>query len=173
VIRHWSFKKGAARALAAWRKHRAKRTAQAAAPVQPTIAGTVRRPTAPTVATAGGPRMSGQHFVAPAMEAVHAAARYEPTGMVQVIEDFAGLQQACELEAEAIRISVEKADARYPLDPRVIDTMREIHNLKLKAAELAGELRPAALKLHDADLARHTSPRKGREGERMWDTTSN
>lgn len=117
--------------------------------------------------------MSGHHFVAPAMEGARAAANYSPTGMVQVIEDFAGLAQALELNAQAMRVTVENADAKFPLAPQVIELMRQVHGLQLKAAELAKELQPASRKLHEADLARHSSPRKGREGERMWDIASN
>ena len=175
LIRHGSWKKGAGRALAAWKAHRAKR--KAAGPVQPeapTIAATVRRPVSTTpIRTFGGPGMSGHHFVAPAMEGARAAANYSPTGMVQVIEDFAGLAQALELNAQAMRVTVENADAKFPLAPQVIELMRQVHGLQLKAAELAKELQPASRKLHEADLARHSSPRKGREGERMWDIASN
>lgn len=115
----------------------------------------------------------GHHFVAPAVEGARAAANYQPTGMMQVIADFAGLEEALQLHAEAMRVTVENADAKFPLDPRVIETMRQIYQLQLKASELARELQPAARKLHETDIARIESPRKGREGERMWDVTSN
>jgi hypothetical protein len=150
LIRLWSWKKGAQRALAA---------------------STVRRPASTTpTRTPGGPGMSGHHFVAPAMEGARAAANYSPTGMVQVIEDFAGLSQALELHAEAMRTTVERAHAEFPLAPQVIELMRQVHGLQLKAAELASELQPASRKLHETDLARHESPRNG---ERMWDITAN
>jgi hypothetical protein len=173
LIRHLSWKKGAKRALAAWKTHRAKRkTPTPAAPAPaPTIAATVRRPASSTpTRTPGGPGMSGHHFVAPAMEGARAAANYSPTGMVQVIEDFAGLSQALELHAEAMRTTVERAHAEFPLAPQVIELMRQVHGLQLKAAELASELQPASRKLHETDLARHESPRNG---ERMWDITAN
>lgn len=172
LIRHWSWKKGAKRAIAAWKTHRAKRNTTApAAPTSPTIAATVRRPASNTpTRTPGGPGMSGHHFVAPAMEGARAAANYSPTGMVQVIEDFAGLSQALELHAEAMRTTVERAHAEFPLAPQVIELMRQVHGLQLKAAELASELQPASRKLHETDLARHESPRNG---ERMWDITAN
>lgn len=117
--------------------------------------------------------MSGQHFIAPASEACRAAANYSPTGMVQVGEDFIGLEEALRLNAQAMKITVENADAKFPLDPRIIETMRQIHALQLKAADLAAELKPGFEKLHDVDLNRLRNPRKGREGERMWDVTSN
>lgn len=176
LIRLRSWKKGGKRALAAWKAHRAKRKTPgpAAAPPAPPIASTVRRPASNTpIRSSGGPGMSGYHFVAPATEGVRAAANYNPTGMLQVIEDFAGLSEALELHAQAMRVTVENADAKFPLAPQVIDVMRQVHNLQLKAAELAKELQPASRKLHEADLARHSNPRKGPTGERMWDIASN
>ncbi|MFC1418573.1 hypothetical protein [Streptacidiphilus cavernicola] len=170
-IRHLSLRKGAARAAAAWKARHAQRTAPAP---QPTVASTVRRPAATTPApNPGGPSMSGHHFLAPAMDAAARAGSYNPTGMIQVIQDFGGLAEAMELWAQAMKITVENADAQFPLDPGLIETMRQVHSLTLKAAEMAGELQPAARKLHAADLERHDNPRKGRAGERMWDIASN
>lgn len=175
TIRHWSWAKGRQRALAAWKKHRAKRkTAAAPKPAAATIASSVRRPTATSTPTrAGAPAMSGHHFVAPAMEGARAAANYQPTGMMQVGQDFAGLQQALELHAEAMKVTVENADAKYPLAPQIVELMRQIHQMQLKAAEMARDLQPAFRKLHQVDIARIEQPRKGRESEAMWDVRSN
>lgn len=115
----------------------------------------------------------GHHFVAPAMEAARNAAAYSPTGMLQVGQDFAGLEEALRLHAEAMKVTVENADASQPLDPRIVEIMRQIHGLQLKAAELAQELGPAFEKLHAVDLERLRNPRKGAAGERMWDVTAN
>ncbi|MET9222350.1 hypothetical protein ABZX65_26800 [Streptomyces sp. NPDC003300] len=158
-----------------WGRHRKHRAAKnATAPEPPAVAGSVRRPAStPPTTTPGVSPVSGHHFVAPAMEAARIAAAYEPTGMLQVGADFTGLEEALRLEAEAIKISVEKADAAFPLDPRIIEIMRQIHGLKLKAAEMATELRPAFENLHQVDLDRLRNPRKGAAGERMWDVTTN
>lgn len=115
----------------------------------------------------------GHHFVAPAMELARAAASYHPTGMLQVGADFAGLEEALRLHAEAMKVTVENADATQPLHPNIVELMRQIHGLQLKAAELASELQPAFRSLHDVDIARLESPRKGVAGERMWDVASN
>lgn len=141
----------------------------------PTVAASVRRPTATTTpaTNAGGTLVSGHHFVAPAMEAARIAANYDPTGMLQVGEDFAGLEEALRLYAEAMKVTVENADARQPLAPQIIEIMRGIHALQLKAAEMATELRPAFESLHQVDLERLRNPRKGAAGERMWDVTTN
>ena len=164
------------------RKDRAeKNAAKAAAAAEaakktPEVGTTVRRPTTiPATFTGGTPAMSGggHHFIAPAMEAARAAANYQPTGMMQVGRDFAGLKEALELHAEAMKITVENADAKQPLDPRIVETMRQIHSLQLKAAELASELEPAFRKFHDVDIQRIENPRKGRDAERMWDVSTN
>lgn len=162
---------------AMWRRIKNKRAA-AEAPADPTpaVADTVRRPagTSPTTPT-GGTAMSGggHHFVAPAMELARAAAAYSPRGMLEVGADFAGLEEGLRLHAEAMKTTVENADANFPLHPNIVELMRQIHALQLKAAELAGELSPAFRSLHDVDLARLENPRKGVEGERMWDVSAN
>lgn len=189
--RAWVSAKKGERKSAAWariremwtkrRKTRAEKAAAKAAAAEasktpPEVGTTVRRPTTTTIPATftGGTAVSGgHHFVAPAMEAARAAANYQPTGMMQVGQDFAGLQQALELNAEAMKVTVENADTKFPLDPRIVETMRQIHSLQLKAAELASELQPAFRKFHDVDIARIENPRKGREGERMWDVSAN
>jgi hypothetical protein len=161
------------------RKHRADKEANKAKAAEtstapPTVAATVRRPTATTTpTTAGGTTVPGHHFTAPAMEAARIAAAYEPTGMLQVGADFAGLEEALRLFAEAMKITVVNADAKQPLDPQIIEIMRGIHSLQLKAAEMATELAPAFEQLHSVDLQRLRNPRKGAAGERMWDVTTN
>jgi len=175
--RNWRVFRPAVRAM--WRRIKSKRAAaQAAAdpnPTTPAVADTVRRPANPTTPTPGGTRMSGggHHFVAPAMELARAAAHYQPTGMLQVGADFAGLEEALRLHAEAMKITVENADATQPLAPQIVELMRQIHGLQLKAAELASELQPAFRQLHDVDISRLENPRKGVQGERMWDVSSN
>ena len=117
--------------------------------------------------------MPGHHFTGPAMEMARAAAAYHPTGMLAVGQDFVGLQEALGLVAEAMKITVQQADAKFPLDARIVELMGQIWQLQTRAAELAGELRPAFTKLHDLDLKRLDNPRKGVEGERMWDVSTN
>ncbi|MFE1205664.1 hypothetical protein ACFW5V_28670 [Streptomyces sp. NPDC058762] len=162
------------RLKAVWRRLRKKRKTTDPKP-EPAVADTVRRPTHPNPThTPGGPMSGGgHHFVAPAMEAARAAAHYQPTGMLQVGADFAGLEEALRLYAEAMKITVENADATQPLHPNIVELMRQIHGLQLKAAELAAELQPAFRSLHDVDIARLENPRKGAAGERMWDVSAN
>lgn len=112
----------------------------------------------------------GHHFVAAATEMARAAAAYQPTGMLQVGQDFTGLEEALRIHAEALKTTVENADANWPLHPNIVELMRQIHGLQLKAAELAAELKPAFTQLHDVDIARLENPR---QGEAMWDYTTN
>lgn len=159
-----------------WRRLRKKRHTTPDQPQpEPAVADTVRRPTHPTPThTPGGPMSGGgHHFVAPAMELARAAAHYQPQGMLQVGADFAGLEEALRLHAEAMKVTVENADAQWPLHPNIVELMRQIHGLQLKAAELSAELGPAFRQLHDVDLARLENPRKGMAGERMWDVSTN
>lgn len=177
TIRHWSIKKGLGNAWTAWKQHRSnrknKQTADLAKP-EPTISSVARKPANQTTSTTnGGPLMPGHHFTGPAMEMARAAAAYEPTGMLQVGADFAGLQEGLELIAEAMRVTVDKADAQHPLHPQIVDLMKQIHGLQLKASELAAELQPAFKNLHQVDIARLENPRKGIAGERMWDISTN
>jgi hypothetical protein len=173
-----------ARLKETWTKRRQKRADKEAAkkaktaeatPETATVATSVRRPTATssTPASTGGTIMPGHHFTAPAMEMARIAANYQPTGMLQVGEDFSGLEEALRLTAEAMKVTVENADATQPLAPQIIEIMRQVHGLQLKAAELASELRPAFENLHQVDLERLRNPRKGAAGERMWDVTTN
>jgi hypothetical protein len=156
-----------------WHRRRGARNTPPTPPPA-SVAASVRRPTATTTTTStGGTAVSGHHFVASAMEGARAAANYDPKGMLEVGEDFAGLEEALRLHAEAMKVTVENADAKLPLDPRIIEIMRQIHQLEIKAAEMAAELKPAFEKLHDVDLSRLRNPRKGVQGERMWDVTAN
>jgi hypothetical protein len=172
-----------ARVRDAWTRRRearaakaAAKTARAAAAVDPrTVAATVRRPATVSVpATFGGATaMPGHHFTGPAMEMARSAAAYDPQGMLQVGQDFSGLKDALELVAEAMKISVDNADAKQPLAEPIIEHMRQIWQLQMRAAELAGELPAAFRNFHQVDIARLENPRKGPAGEAMWDVRAN
>jgi hypothetical protein len=169
-LRHRDPKAALDRLKTVWRRLRKNRTASDS-DATPAVADTIRRPTLTTPATTtGGPMSGGHHFVAAATEMARAAAAYQPTGMLQVGQDFTGLEEALRIHAEALKTTVENADANWPLHPNIVELMRQIHGLQLKAAELAAELKPAFNQLHDVDIARLENPRTG---ERMWDVSSN
>ena len=115
----------------------------------------------------------GHHFLAPAMELHRIATTYTPDGMMQVGRDFARLPEALEHIAEALKVSTARADAEQPLDPNVVEIMKQVYLLQMKAAELSKELGPAFRKLHHVDIERIENPRKGRGPESMWDVTRN
>jgi hypothetical protein len=184
ALRHRDLRTGWERLREVWRRRRQDRATRAArknaAKTQdtaaPTVADTVRRPSTAMTArttTAAGASMSGHHFLASATEMARAASAYDPTGMLQVGQDFAGLQESLELVAQSMKISTDKADAKQPLDPRIIEMMRGIYQLQMKAAQLASELPAAFEQLHQVDLQRLRNPRKGAAGERMWDVSTN
>ncbi|MGW1587303.1 hypothetical protein [Streptomyces sp. NPDC002386] len=169
---------------AMWRRRRMNRAARRAAAgpamtgpaianTPPPVATYVRRP-----ATAGGSPSAfggstmpgGHHFLAPAMEMERIAATYTPDGMMQVGADFAALPDALEHVANAMRISTARADQEQPLDPRIVELMKEIYALQMKAVDLARELPVAFRRLHDVDIARIENPRTG---EPMWDYSRN
>lgn len=169
-LRHRDPKAALDRLKTVWRRLRKNRATPDPEPA-PVVADTVRRPTHPQpTPPSGGTVSGGHHFVAAAAEMARAAAAYQPTGMLQVGQDFTGLEEALRIHAEALKTTVENADANWPLHPNIIELMRQIHGLQLKAAELASELKPAFTQLHDVDIARLENPR---QGERMWDVTSN
>jgi hypothetical protein len=184
ALRHGDLRTGWQRLIEVWRRRRQDRATRAAlknaaktqATAAPTVADTVRRPSTAMTArttTAAGASMSGHHFLASATEMARAASAYDPTGMLQVGQDFAGLQESLELVAQSMKISTDKADAKQPLDPRIIEMMRGIYQLQMKAAQLASELPGAFEQLHQVDLQRLRNPRKGAAGERMWDVSTN
>ncbi|RLL67006.1 hypothetical protein [Streptomyces sp. Z26] len=183
-----SIRAGWQKALGVWRRRRdaardrrAARKGDGTDMTGPAVAATpgplasfVRRPaTAGGTPSSPGGLMSGHHFTAPAMEMARVAANYEPRGMLQVAEDFAALPEALGYIAEAMKISVARADQDFPLDDSVVDIMRQVHGLQIKAAELAEELAPVMRRIHAPDLARIETPRKGIHAEAKWDVTNN
>ena len=182
----WNWRAGWDRMREVWAKRRQRRadkateaaaqqtadqnTTQPNAPIATTVNRPTYTPTPARTSTHLGAPMSGHHFTASALEMAAAAAQYQPQGMLQVGQDFAGLQEALQLVAEAMRITTEKADAEQPLAPQVVDLMRGIYQLQQKAAEMAAELVPAFENLHHVDLTRLRNPRNG---EQMWDVSTN
>lgn len=186
AVWHRSLRAGLDTLRAVWQRRRQRRAARraaagpamtgpAVASAPPPVATFVRRPATAggSPSTYGGRMSGGHHFLAPAMELERIATTYSPDGMMQVGRDFAALPDALEHIANAMKISTARADAEQPLDPRIVEIMQQIYRLQMKASELARELGPAFRKLHDVDITRITTPRKGRGAEAMWDVTRN
>ncbi|MFJ9799843.1 hypothetical protein [Streptomyces sp. NPDC101145] len=175
----WNVRAGWRRLIDTWKRLRTRRSRkQKNTAPQPTtgpaVADFVRQPTHPTTTPTGGTLMTGgHHFLAPAMEMKRLAEAYEPTGMLQVGADFATLPEALQLHAEAMKATLEKADAYWPIDPAIVDLLGEIYALQARAADMARELAPAFRDLHSVDISRLEQPRKGAQAEAMWDVTRN
>ncbi|MFI1467627.1 hypothetical protein [Streptomyces wuyuanensis] len=184
-----SWRAGLATLRAVWNRRRrgraARRAAHGPAMTGPTIAATpppiapfVRRPATAggSPSTLGGSTMTatgGHHFLAPAMELERIATTYTPDGMMQVGRDFAALPQALEHIANAMKITTARADAEQPLDPNIVEIMKQVYLLQIKAASLARDLAPAFKKLHHVDIERLQHPRKSRAAEAQWDVRAN
>ncbi|MFE9810688.1 hypothetical protein [Streptomyces sp. NPDC005548] len=179
--RNWRVFRPAVRAM--WRRIQTKRAAKRAAtgPIMtgpgvastpPPVADYVRRPTTVggSSSTLGGSMPGGHHFLAGAMELERVAATYKPDGMMQVGRDFAGLPQALEHVANAMKITTARADAEQPLDPRITEIMKQIYTLQMKAAELSRELRPAFRSCHGIEIDRLQNQRRN---EHEWDVRAN
>jgi len=169
AVRRRSLRAALTRLREAWTRRRKARAERVPKEVTDSVRGTTAPSTEPTSSTQGI-TMPGHHFVAPAEQMAAAAAQYDPQGMLQVGQDFIGLEEALRLVAEALKVTVENANAKQPLDPQIVQMMEQVYMLQIRAAEMASELKPAFEKLHLPDLERHRNPRTG---ERMWDIASN
>ncbi|RRQ79384.1 hypothetical protein CQW39_09575 [Streptomyces griseofuscus] len=107
------------------------------------------------------------------MELERIATTYTPDGMMQVGRDFGALPDALEHIANALKISTARADAEQPLDPNIVEIMKQIYLLQMKAATLARDLAPAFKRLHHVDITRLQNPRKGSRAEAEWDVSRN
>ncbi len=172
AVRRRSLRAALIRLKEAWTRRRKARAERVPKEVTDSVRGATIPITEPTTSKEGI-TMPGHHFRGPAEMMADAAAKYDPQGMIQVGEDFIGLEEALRLVAEAMKTTVEHADAHLPLDDRIVKLMEQIYMLQVKAADLAAELKPAFESVHYGDLVRHRSPRKGREAEAKWDMRSN
>ncbi|MCX5562740.1 hypothetical protein [Streptomyces sp. NBC_00038] len=186
AVWRWSGRAGLDTLRAIWQRRRRNRAARQAAngPAMtgPTIAATpppvapyVRRPATAggSPSTLGGRMSGGHHFLAPAMELERIATTYTPDGMMQVGRDFGALPDALEHIANAMKITTARADAEQPLDPNIVEIMKQIYLLQMKASTLARDLAPAFKRLHHVDITRLQNPRKGAKAEAEWDVRAN
>ncbi|MCF2130590.1 hypothetical protein L1I79_29785 [Strepomyces sp. STD 3.1] len=114
--------------------------------------------------------MSQAHFNQAAAEMLGAATVYAPEGMMQVGHDFMGFADAYDCIAQAFGTMARHADEEFPLHDAIVDQMKEMHADLRRVAALARDLQPMFRKLHQEDIGRIASPRKG---ERKWDLANN
>lgn len=101
---------------------------------------------------------------------VAAAKRREPPGTLATVNDLHLLPQVLHNVAEALRIQHTKASDTEPLHPAVIETLAAIHRAQRAVVAAATDVGPAAERLHQHDIARLRSPRRGEE---RWDVRAN
>ena len=112
--------------------------------------------------------VQGFEFAQIAGELSAAAARYQPESMTQVAVDLQRLPEALGNIAAALKVTVERAGAEYPLHAQVVEVLAQCHQQMAAVAEASAEVYPAFRRLHEIDLARIEQPRTN---ERMWDIT--
>jgi hypothetical protein len=114
--------------------------------------------------------MTAAAFVTATAEMMGAAAVYDPQGMMQVGNDLSQLPLALRNVAETLRVMTQRSNDNDPINPAIINTMGDIYKTLLAAATSAEDLGPMFRNLHQVDIARIESPRRG---EQKWDVTAN
>lgn len=109
-------------------------------------------------------------FIQAAAEMLGAAMVYRPDGMMQVGNDFAQMPEAFRNVANAMKTMAQTADDEWPIHPAIKDMMQQVYQQLQQAATLSEQFAPAFRNLHQVDIQRIESPRKG---ETMWDVTNN
>jgi hypothetical protein len=104
-------------------------------------------------------------FVTHAAEMSKAAAAYTPTNMLQFGQDLEKLPDAFRDIANALRVSVQRAEEEFPVDPRVLEVLVTAVTVQNKVADLLEPAAAAFKRLHQSDLHRHEAPRVG---EHLW-----
>jgi hypothetical protein len=116
--------------------------------------------------------MSSSHLLQLTRQMLDVARRHEPTGMLEVVDDYRRLPEILSTVALALKTAHEKAQERYPVHPTTAATIAGLHRSQLATAASAADIAPAIERLNKADLDRLRAPRKG-DGETMWDVRAN
>jgi hypothetical protein len=110
--------------------------------------------------------MSGLPAAQIAHDMAGAMSRYEPVDAWQVVAESrqwpdVPMQVAMSVKAYADRLE----GARFPLNPAVIDKLREFFQALASARSIAEEIEPLLRRAHEDDIARRESPRGN---ESLW-----
>lgn len=114
--------------------------------------------------------MAQSQFNMAAAEMLGAATTYAPEGMMQVGNDFVQMGPAFRNIAQAMQIMAARAHDEDPINPAIVDMLREMHAQLLQVAGKADELAPAFRSLHAVDIKRIAEPRRN---EGKWDMSAN
>ena len=85
---------------------------------------------------------------------------------MQVGADLQRLPEALADVAAALQITVQRAQAEYPMHPQVVEVLANCYQAMSQVASTAAEVPTAFQRLHESDIARHEAPRTN---EQMWD----
>lgn len=95
-------------------------------------------------------------------------ARWTPSVMTEVLEEYTSIPAGIDHLARAIdSLAVQSADA-YPVDPSVAEMVAAVRHRLSLAESAAQEIMPLFRRVHEADLRRHEAPRNGAAAEAMW-----
>lgn len=114
--------------------------------------------------------MAQAQFNTAAAEMLGAALTYAPEGMMQVGNDFVQMGPAFRNIAQAMQTMAARAHDEDPINPAIVDMLREMHAKLLEVAGKADELAPAFRSLHAVDIKRIAEPRRN---EGRWDLVNN
>ncbi|WP_103529701.1 hypothetical protein, partial [Streptomyces sp. SM12] len=96
---------------------------------------------------------------------------YEPTHMMQVGEEYAGMGAGLLTLGETITILYQRSNAEYPLDDRIVGEIAAIAGTVRAAGEDAAMATRLFETEHEQEINHNLYPRKGPAGESMWNTT--
>ncbi|MEU7579154.1 hypothetical protein AB0B50_16310 [Streptomyces sp. NPDC041068] len=101
------------------------------------------------------------------------ARAYDPNGALDVLAFLEELPEALQSVAEVFRILAEKSDSEMPFDPKVGESLNEIHGSLTSAVDKAEDAFKTFRQVQEADIDRHENPRNGPQSEAKWDIGNN
>ena len=96
------------------------------------------------------------------------AQRWEPIGMLEVLEAYKGWPDLLHRLGEAWAIMHRKAQESYPLNPVVLELVNAVERHQQVTAAAAEEIAPTARVLHQREIEALADKRNA-----MWDVRAN
>lgn len=94
--------------------------------------------------------------------------RWEPEGMLEVLEAYKGWPDLLHRLGEAWGIMHRKAQESYPLNPVVVELIEAVQRHQQMTAAAAEEIAPTARALHQREIEALADKRNA-----MWDVRAN